>query len=219
MPGRYNWRVVWSSPSGAIPKRPPVFGSSSAAKMLGESIRGAQNQSTAPSCEMSAVVCRSPIRPCCSIVGRVAIGIPPARRSQVHPPFTRRRRTPSFDMGVAESFRPLNAHRRRPTVRAGRHSTACRTVRSTTASTPVLFIHGLWLHAASWDALGRAVHRARATTPSRPAGPATPTPSRRPGHTRRPRRPRHRRRRRSTTRTSSPTLPAKPILVGHSFGG
>lgn len=45
-------------------KWPPRLWSSSEANTLGESNRGQQNQSTVPSTAISALVCRSPIRPC-----------------------------------------------------------------------------------------------------------------------------------------------------------
>ena len=61
--GRYICRVTYSQPSGAIVKCPPWSASSSAAKTLGASNRGVQNQSTQPSVVTSAAVCRSPIRP------------------------------------------------------------------------------------------------------------------------------------------------------------
>ena len=46
------------------------------------------------------------------------------------------------------------------------------------SATPVLFIHGLWLHATSWQPW-MELFNAPAMTPRRRAGPATPTPSRR----------------------------------------
>ena len=50
-------------------KRPPPLASSSDAKTLGESKRGAQNQSMVPSVATSAAVCRSPISPWSAISG------------------------------------------------------------------------------------------------------------------------------------------------------
>ena len=46
------------------------------------------------------------------------------------------------------------------------------------ASKPVVFIHGLWLHATSWKPWIE-LFRVAGTAPSRRAGPARPTPSRR----------------------------------------
>ena len=51
-----------------------------------------------------------------------------------------------------------------------------------TNKTPVIFIHGLWIHSSAWqpwlDLFATHGYPVR-----RPAGPATPTPSRRPGTT------------------------------------
>jgi pimeloyl-ACP methyl ester carboxylesterase len=84
--------------------------------------------------------------------------------------------------------------------------------------TPVVFIHGLWLHATSWQPWIELFERGRLRRRSPRAGPAIPTPSRRPGRTPTHRRPRHRRRRRAL-RAIIDGLPSPPILVGHSFGG
>ena len=53
----------------------------------------------------------------------------------------------------------------------------------TSTRTPVVFIHGLWLHATSWEPWLELSGRP-ATTPSRRAGRASPTPSRWPAPTR-----------------------------------
>jgi cytochrome d ubiquinol oxidase subunit II len=60
---------LMSGCSGASWKYPPRSTSSSAAKMLGESNRGAANQSMTPRDETSAAVCRSPTSPCSAIGG------------------------------------------------------------------------------------------------------------------------------------------------------
>ena len=87
-----------------------------------------------------------------------------------------------------------------------------------TTSAPVLFIHGLWLHARSWDPWIDHFPAPGTRRPP-PAGPATRTRSRRPGHTRKPSPTTASTTSSRTSRPSSTSWPAKPILVGHSFGG
>ena len=90
---------------------------------------------------------------------------------------------------------------------------------SETTAKPVVFIHGLWLHATSWAPWIELFERGRLRVVGARLARGSPTPSRRPGR----------------TRTASPTtasttssthysaiietLPEPPILVGHSFGG
>src|SRR5437879_2848830 len=52
---------------------PPRSGSRSDAKMLGESNRGQQNQSTTPPVVTRAAVCRSPMRPWSAIAGYLSM--------------------------------------------------------------------------------------------------------------------------------------------------
>ena len=69
--------MVYSVSIGATWKNPPCRRSSKAAKMLGESNRGAQNQSMVPSVDTSATVCKSPMSPCAAIGGYASIGTSP----------------------------------------------------------------------------------------------------------------------------------------------
>ena len=61
--GRYICLVTCLLPTGARVNRPPLRLSSKDANTLGESKRGKQIQSTVPSVDTSAAVCRSPISP------------------------------------------------------------------------------------------------------------------------------------------------------------
>ena len=82
---------------------------------------------------------------------------------------------------------------------------------------PVVFIHGLWLHANSWDRGSSCSPRAGYRPRARLAG--RPDTVERPARTTRKRSPT------TASTTSSPTTPrsspadSPPILVGHSFGG
>ena len=69
----------------------------------------------------------------------------------------------------------------------------------TNTKPPVLFIHGLWIHAAAWQPWIRMFEEAGHDA-SAPAGPGTPRPSRRLARTRS-------RWRESGSRTSSTTTP------------
>src|SRR3954465_14580474 len=86
------------------------------------------------------------------------------------------------------------------------------------ASTPVLFIHGLWLHARSWDSwLGHFTAAGyAASAPGWPGDPETVRGGRGgPGGIAAP----------GLAAVVAPSaglieaLPAKPLLIGHSFGG
>ena len=88
-----------------------------------------------------------------------------------------------------------------------------------TDAPPVVFIHGLWLHASSWQPWTTLFDDAGYTAiapgwPGRPrhgrGGPADPD---------RHRRPRHRRGRRPLRRGDRASWAVQPILIGHSFGG
>ena len=85
-------------------------------------------------------------------------------------------------------------------------------------STPVVFVHGLWLLPSSWDRWAAFFEEDGYIAFSR-AGRTTPRPS-----------PRRRRTRRcsparasatspTTTRRSSARSTRKPVIIGHSFGG
>ena len=81
-----------------------------------------------------------------------------------------------------------------------------------TGTTPVVFVHGLWLHADSWEP-GSTSSAKPATRRSRRAGRATPsTIEETRSASRARRRARHRRRRRALRRESSRGLDAKPIV-------
>ncbi len=67
--GKYSCLLVNTSTVGRIRKCPPFSWSSNAPKTLGESKRGAQNQSTEPSVLTSALVWRSPMRPWSAMSG------------------------------------------------------------------------------------------------------------------------------------------------------
>jgi hypothetical protein len=67
--GKYSCLLVETSAVGLIRKWPPLSWSSSAPKMLGESKRGAQNQSIDPSVATRAEVWRSPMRPWSAMSG------------------------------------------------------------------------------------------------------------------------------------------------------
>jgi non-heme chloroperoxidase len=88
----------------------------------------------------------------------------------------------------------------------------------TTARTPIVFIHGLWLHASSWEPWIEMFHDA-GYAPSAPEWPGTPDSIE--GARQSPERVagkgiddvvRH------YTQVIS-ELPARPIVIGHSFGG
>jgi len=67
--GKYSCLVVTESAAGRTRKWPPLRWSKSAPNMLGESKRGAQNQSIDPSVLTRALVWRSPIKPWSAIDG------------------------------------------------------------------------------------------------------------------------------------------------------
>ena len=88
-----------------------------------------------------------------------------------------------------------------------------------TGTTPVVFVHGLWLLPSSWDRWRPVfeyggLHDARAR-----AGPTTRTRSTRRTATPRCSRTRPSGRSPTTSRTSSPSSSKKPAIIGHSFGG
>ena len=73
--GKYICRIRTSSASAWMRKKPPFSRSSSDANMVGESNRGAQNQSMEPPVETSATVCRSPIRPWSAMSGNASMPV------------------------------------------------------------------------------------------------------------------------------------------------
>ena len=85
--------------------------------------------------------------------------------------------------------------------------------------TPVVFIHGLWLHATSWNPWVDLFPggRVRPVAPGWPGDPDTVEEAR--AHPEPVADHRHRRRRPVTTPTSSTSSTSQPILIGHSFGG
>ena len=85
-------------------------------------------------------------------------------------------------------------------------------------ATPVVFVHGLWLHADSWGAWVD-LFREQGYEPSRPAGRVTPTRSRRRARTPSRSPATGSTTSSTTTPSSSASCPAKPIVIGHSFGG
>ena len=125
--------------------------------------------------------------------GRTCTGSSPTRdhlpgsaRRPPRPGVTGTARPAPRDQGRAVRSRRLSQVTQAPPGTGGQDESRNRTSpwrALTMTGTPVVFIHGLWLHATSWEP-GSSCSPRPATTRSRRAGPAIPTRWRPPGRTR-----------------------------------